>query len=178
LQGCDFYDVTRQERTGFRFARLCPTQSYARKNIGYLIAMAEGASRIVETDDDNISRVSFWDERSLEIEAPRLANGGWVNVYRYFSELMTWPRGLPAHCSFRMTDIWRSFVAQRIAWENGWSVLFHEATVRQDRNAHDLMRDFQDEVSGYLHNRAIVEALSHLSPTWARPARAEPASVL
>ena len=28
---------------------------------------------------------------------------------------------LPAYCSFRMTDIWRSFVAQRICWENGWS---------------------------------------------------------
>jgi len=27
---------------------------------------------------------------------------------------------LPSFCSFRMTDIWRSFVAQRIAWENGW----------------------------------------------------------
>ena len=47
-----------------------------------------------------------------------------------------WPEAyplmyLPAYCSFRMTDIWRSFVAQRIAWVNGWSVLFHEATVRQ-----------------------------------------------
>src|SRR5262249_42174164 len=31
---------------------------------------------------------------------------------------------LPAFCSFRMTDIWRSFVAQRIAWENQWRVLF------------------------------------------------------
>ena len=57
---------------------------------------------------------------------------------------------LPAYCSFRMTDIWRSFVAQRIAWENGWSVLFREATVRQRRNPHDLMRDFRDEVPGYV----------------------------
>ncbi|MBV5271274.1 MAG: DUF288 domain-containing protein, partial [Afipia sp.] len=29
---------------------------------------------------------------------------------------------LPSFCSFRMTDIWRSFVAQRIAWENGWHI--------------------------------------------------------
>ena len=36
---------------------------------------------------------------------------------------------LPAYCSFRMTDIWRSFVAQRIAWENGWRLLFHEPTI-------------------------------------------------
>jgi hypothetical protein len=36
---------------------------------------------------------------------------------------------LPSYCSFRMTDIWRSFVAQRIAWENGWAVLFKSPDV-------------------------------------------------
>jgi STELLO glycosyltransferase-like protein len=70
---------------------------------------------------------------------------------------------LPAYCSFRMTDIWRSFVAQRIAWCNGWSVLFHEATVSQDRNEHSLIRDFAQEIPGYLHNRTIGEALDRLS---------------
>jgi hypothetical protein len=69
---------------------------------------------------------------------------------------------LPAYCSFRMTDIWRSFVAQRVAWEQGWSVLFHEPTVRQERNEHNLMRDFRDEVPGYLHNDSIREALAAL----------------
>jgi hypothetical protein len=78
-----------------------------------------------------------------------------------------WPEAfplmyLPAYCSFRMTDIWRSFVAQRIAWENGWSILFHEATVWQERNDHNLMRDFRDEVPGYLNNRAIAETLGAL----------------
>ena len=73
---------------------------------------------------------------------------------------------LPAHCSFRMTDIWRGFVAQRIAWENGWSILFHEPTVWQDRNEHNLMRDFEDEIPGYLLNRKIAEKLAklHLVP--------------
>lgn len=69
---------------------------------------------------------------------------------------------LPTYCSFRMTDIWRSFVAQRIAWENGWGVLFHEPTMRQERNEHNLMKDFEDEVVGYLKNKDICEALSSL----------------
>jgi hypothetical protein len=69
---------------------------------------------------------------------------------------------LPATCSFRMTDIWRSFVAQRLAWANGWGVLFHEATLRQDRNKHDLAKDFSDEVRGYLDNRTICAALEAL----------------
>jgi hypothetical protein len=61
-----------------------------------------------------------------------------------------------------MTDIWRSFVAQRIAHVNGWAVLFHKSTVYQERNEHDLMRDFADEVPGYLHNEAIRKALDAL----------------
>jgi hypothetical protein len=62
-----------------------------------------------------------------------------------------------------MTDIWRSFVAQRIAWGNGWSILFQSPTVYQERNEHNLMRDFADEVPGFLHNdriRRILESLS------------------
>ena len=61
-----------------------------------------------------------------------------------------------------MTDIWRSFIAQRIAWENNWHVLFHAPTVWQERNAHNLMRDFADEIPGYLHNRSIGDALERL----------------
>ncbi|MDX6767781.1 MAG: STELLO glycosyltransferase family protein [Candidatus Methylacidiphilales bacterium] len=69
---------------------------------------------------------------------------------------------LPAHCSFRMTDIWRSFVAQRILWTCGWGLSFHSATVWQERNEHSLIVDFRDEVPGYLHNRHIAEALERL----------------
>lgn len=66
---------------------------------------------------------------------------------------------LPAFCSFRMTDIWRSFVAQRVMHEMGHGVLFHGPTVWQERNEHDLQRDFNDEVPGYLHNARMREEL-------------------
>jgi len=69
---------------------------------------------------------------------------------------------LPSYCSFRMTDIWRGFVAQRILAANDWAMTFHQATVVQDRNEHDLMRDFADEISGYLNNERIVTALAAL----------------
>jgi len=62
---------------------------------------------------------------------------------------------LPSKCSFRMTDIWRSFIAQRCLWELGEGVVFHAATVFQERNVHDLLRDFADEVPGYLLNDKI-----------------------
>jgi hypothetical protein len=70
---------------------------------------------------------------------------------------------LPSYCSFRMTDIWRSFIAQRICWENDFSILFHEATVWQERNYHDLLKDFTDEIPGYVNNNEIVKKLESLN---------------
>lgn len=69
---------------------------------------------------------------------------------------------LPTYCSFRMTDIWRSFVAQRILWTNNWSLIFHKPTVYQERNEHNILLDFKDEISGYLNNNQIVKTLEAL----------------
>jgi hypothetical protein len=66
---------------------------------------------------------------------------------------------LPSKCTFRMTDIWRSFVAQRCLWETGGGVIFHSPTVYQERNEHNLLRDFEDEVPGYRLNDKIRLAL-------------------
>jgi hypothetical protein len=244
LDGCRFYGLAEQRELTFEFARRCPTRHYARKNIGYLAALKDGATVIVETDDDNFPEAQFWEKRERKRQANVLTKAGWVNVYRYFTEANIWPRGLPlehiqasipafeglaqdeidcpvqqglanenpdvdaiyrlvlplpqnfrrdrrvalasgswcpfnsqnttwwrdafpllylpAYCSFRMTDIWRSFIAQRIAWANDWAVLFHEPTVWQERNEHNLMRDFKDEVPGYLNNSAICDALGKL----------------
>ena len=66
---------------------------------------------------------------------------------------------LPSHVSFRMTDIWRSFIAQRCLWELGHGVVFHGPEVFQDRNPHNLLRDFEQEVPGYLGNERIRDLL-------------------
>ncbi len=244
LDGCRFLSLQQQSELSFTTAALTPKRHYARKNIGYLLAIAEGAQVLVETDDDNFPLPSFWGERRRTLTAPTVMNAGWVNAYRYFSDANIWPRGLPldavnasipdfrslpisetdcpiqqgladenpdvdaiyrlllplpmnfrkdrrvvlgygswcpfnsqnttwfreafpllylpAFCSFRMTDIWRSFVAQRIAWECDWQVLFHEPTVYQKRNDHNLMRDFEEEVPGYLQNRNIAGILDRV----------------
>ena len=244
LEGCRFLDIAAQLATGLTFATACPTRHYARKNVGYLVAIRDGARVIIETDDDNWPTEAFFAPRRRQVKARALEQAGWANLYRYFTESTIWPRGfpldaihdplppyetlasreldcpiqqgladenpdvdavyrlvlplpqrflreravalgrgawcpfnsqntawwpdafpllyLPSYCSFRMTDIWRSLVAARIAAENGWWILFHEATVWQERNEHNLMRDFADEVPGYLHNRSIATTLASL----------------
>ena len=69
---------------------------------------------------------------------------------------------LPSCCSFRMTDIWRSFIAQSYLLRNGYGISFHSPTVFQDRNAHNLMKDFEDEVPGYLNNEEIMQKLDNI----------------
>jgi len=66
---------------------------------------------------------------------------------------------IPSHCSFRMCDIWKSFVAQRCLWALGLGVVFHAPEVVQARNPHDLMRDFCDELPGYQQNRKLARTL-------------------
>jgi hypothetical protein len=69
---------------------------------------------------------------------------------------------IPSYCSFRMCDIWKSFVAQRCLWAMGLGIVFHSPEVIQDRNPHDLSRDFHDELPGYASNRRIAEILDGL----------------
>lgn len=245
LDGCDFWSLERQLTLPFELAKITPTRHYSRKNLGYLLAIQNGSTEIVETDDDNFPKPEFWKNKIRENKSFLFENTGWVNVYRYFTKTFIWPRGfplenlqqattelsslknipvccpiqqgladenpdvdaiyrltyplpvnfeidtslalgrnawspfnsqntywfkeafalmyLPSYCSFRMTDIWRSYVAQRIAWECGWSILYHSPTVWQERNDHNLMKDFEDEISGYSNNFKIAEALQNLN---------------
>jgi hypothetical protein len=69
---------------------------------------------------------------------------------------------LPSFVSFRMTDIWRSYVAQRCLWAMGHGLVFHGPEVFQERNPHNLLRDFEQEIPGYLGNDRIRETLEKL----------------
>jgi hypothetical protein len=69
---------------------------------------------------------------------------------------------LPSNVSFRMTDIWRSFVAQVCLWAMDSHVAYHGRGVYQERNEHDLHRDFMQEVIGYERNDAIFSSLLKL----------------
>jgi hypothetical protein len=72
---------------------------------------------------------------------------------------------LPSTCTFRLTDILRGFVAWRILQDRNETVSFHTPIVRQDRNEHDLLRDFGDETELYLHSDNLVSDLVELNLT-------------
>ena len=245
LDGAEFLSLGQQLDSGYRLAASLPTGHYARKNLGYLLAIEGGAACIAETDDDNLPLAAFWQHREAEVAARMLSRVGWHNPYRHFSDAMVWPRGLPleavheaaaaatqpveigrAHCpvqqelangdtdvdavyrltrgelvafedrgplilgerawtpfnsqsthwwdevfellylpsfcTFRMTDIWRSFVAQACLWPCGWRLAYRGPTMVQERNPHNLLRDFEAEVPGYLYNAEIIRRFEAL----------------
>lgn len=73
---------------------------------------------------------------------------------------------LPAYVTFRFTDILRGLVAQPIMWAHGYKLGFTEATVLQERNPHDYVKDFESEIPCYLHpNRVIAAVRGAIDPT-------------
>lgn len=237
----DFLSLARQREQFGGLAAAAPTGHYARKNFGYLYACRQGADAILEVDDDGLPLAGFPTTWSPTVHGRLVGGGDWANVYRWFTDRLIWPRGLPLdaihrrgdllaaatsrhcpvqqflvdddpdvdaiyrlvfpgadvtfdpaastvvldpgtwcpfnsqntywsadafallylpfHCTVRVTDIWRSLVAQRALWLAGHALAFHPATLRQARNPHDLVRDFVDEVPGYTQNRAVAACL-------------------
>ena len=51
--------IFRQKKTNLSLANNLPLNSYSRKNVGYLVAIMNGAKNIIETDDDNFPYKSF-----------------------------------------------------------------------------------------------------------------------
>jgi hypothetical protein len=235
-----FLSLTEQCALDYKLSAMLPENHYARKNLGYLLAMTRGAEVIFDTDDDNAPMAS-WTRREEVVPAQLCTQSGWVNAYQWFTREYVWPRGfplgrirageeplqlgliekvkapvqqglangspdvdavwrltlekdiifqdrvsvmlqegawcpfnsqctwwfpqafpllyLPSFVSFRMTDIWRSFIAQRCLWEMRLGVVFHGPEMVQDRNPHNLLRDFEQEIPGYLGNAHLCDTL-------------------
>jgi len=236
-----FLSLEDQLRLPFATARRCPRNHYARKNIGYLYALAHGASVLYETDDDNVPCADwafppFMCRHVVECKAP------FFNVYAHFSTNNVWPRGfpldealarpgydvvvrkvsigvwqglvegepdvdaiyrlvvnekvrferkrsvaltsgcfcpfnsqntlwaretvpcayLPSTVSFRFTDILRGYIAQAIMWGAGLRLGFTGPSVLQQRNAHDLLNDFRQEVECYLQVKKVADHLRRM----------------
>jgi hypothetical protein len=129
----------------------------------------------LDPDVDAVYRLVLNQEVTFQQRGPiALEKGCWTpfNSQNTVFYLQAFPLlYLPCHVSFRMTDIWRSFVIQQALWIFDKRVAFLPATVKQVRNAHNLMKDFYDEVPGYLQNKKIVQLLSECASTIAPTAK-------
>ena len=237
-----YFNLNNQKKLSFQFAKKCPENNYARKNIGYLISIRNQANIIVETDDDNSPKNNFFTKKSLKHSVSEIKNRSWINIYDLFLKKkdFIWPRGLPLKqinrnkivlrkkilrnfylqqgvcernpdvdaiyrllnksiniffkknlkvslgnslstfnsqntiwfkpvfpllylpvtCTMRCSDIWRSLIALAILRNDDKKILFFGTTMYQERNYHNLIDDFEQEIPMYLNNQNIFNVLS------------------
>ncbi|KAK6051206.1 hypothetical protein COOONC_11289 [Cooperia oncophora] len=74
---------------------------------------------------------------------------------------------LPTTVTFRTTDIWRSYIAQKLLHMIGETVAFYPPNAVQYRNAHDYLADFEDERDVYLKSGKLIEFLDEWNCTHA-----------
>ena len=244
LKNCDFFNIEKQKELKFKITKKLPYNHYARKNIGYLIAMENKCEEVYETDDDNFPYENFFTEKKFIQETNVLENKELINIYSFFTEKNIWPRGfpiehilnekykapkklkskkvftpilqsladknpdvdaiyrlvkklpvyfkknesitllntyspfnsqgtiwnkkafpllyIPSYCSFRECDIWRGLIAAKICFEFKWGINFFSPCIYQERNEHNLLNDFKQEIGFYLNSGQVIAELKKL----------------
>ena len=122
-----------------------------------------------DPDVDAVYRLVFDQPVVFDERAPVVLGRGVVCPFNsqntFFSKAAFPLMYLPSFVTFRFTDILRGLVAQPLLWENDLHLAFGPATVRQDRNPHDYLVDFADEIPMYLHTEAAFEATAAIART-------------
>lgn len=75
-----------------------------------------------------------------------------------------WGLYIPSYVPFRVCDIWRGYIAQRLLWEIEGVLCFTPPSAIQERNPHNLMHDFLDEQLLYLKTEAFIDFLMNWKP--------------
>ena len=113
-----------------------------------------------DPDIDAIGRLLFPKQVQFANEPPIVLGPGVCPTNSQATIWMSWVLPmlyLPSTVTFRMTDIWRGLIAQPAILELGGNTVFGKLGFRQVRNEHDLIRDFESEVSGHLHSEEVLE---------------------
>ena len=94
----NFYNLKSQKSLEFSLNKSLPLNSYSRKNIGYLVAMQNNSKIILETDDDNFPKNTFFYNLELQKKLRLLSGPKWINIFKISQKKYKdtiWPRGFP-----------------------------------------------------------------------------------
>lgn len=126
-------------------------------NVGIWQGLADG-----DPDVDAIYRLTdntpcFFDKN----KAPIILNSGTICPFNSqntaFRKELFALFYLPSTVTFRYTDILRGLVAQPLMWSEGFKLGFTTATVVQERNIHNYLKDFESEIPCYLFAEKVIE---------------------
>lgn len=239
--GCVLLTLEDQRQLGYKTYDYIPFNHYARKNIGYLYAISQGAEVIYDTDDDNIPLNGDLNYLPSTYSGLMIKTKNFFcNIYSHFGQPTVWPRGfpienvlnssvsetvfighypliqqalvngdpdvdaifrltrnlninfsnqpsslslspqtmcpfnsqstffhkdafwgllIPVSTKFRVCDIWRGYITQRLLWDIEGSLAFLPPQAIQERNDHNLLIDFIDELDLYIKSKKLAMSL-------------------
>ena len=138
--------------------QLLPRRDYSTRSREMVRADVQADFWNGDPDIDAICRMQFapdcdFDDAAFPIAANVMSPFNSQNIFldaRWLEDYFLCPQ------VGRMDDIWASYYLQA----RGARLVFGKASVVQERNPHDLVRDMKAEYLGYENNLALVEALA------------------
>jgi hypothetical protein len=138
--------------------QLLPKRRYDKKSLKEVTADVQADFWNGDPDIDAVCRMEHAPECKFTPDRFPIAS----NKMSPFNSQNTFLRGAMLADYFlfphvgRMDDIWAAYYVQA----RGFRVVYNKASVYQQRNVHDLVRDMKQEYIGYENNLQIVEALA------------------
>jgi hypothetical protein len=146
------------------YLTLDDTEHLSTPQIGVLQSLANH-----EPDVDSIFRLTG--ELPVEFSDTPKARGlppGMMTPFNaqatLFAERCLWGLLLPASVHGRVSDIWRSYIMQRLMWDVGQAVAFASPFVVQYRNAHNYMADLSAEQDLFSKAGELIKLLLAWKP--------------
>lgn len=130
------------------------------KNIGIVQSLADH-----DADVDAILRLTShhypmtFKKRPFVLEIPRGNFAPFNAQATLFAQSSFWALLLPISVHGRVSDIWRSFIAQTLLKLTGDTLAFSSPWVDQIRTSHDILADFDSEIPLYVQSLELVNYL-------------------
>ncbi|NET31325.1 MAG: DUF288 domain-containing protein [Cyanothece sp. SIO1E1] len=153
---------------GFPLTKVCKAVASAQNSsISRISAPIQQGLADLEPDVDAIYRLTVGKQIKFSKKNPLFMRPG---VYCPFNSQNTlWYTEafqylfLPASVPSRVTDIWRGYIAQHFLYQEDHGVLFCNPNVYQERNFHNLLHDFAEEIELYTQAENLIKCLEDYS---------------
>ncbi|PAV64696.1 hypothetical protein WR25_17882 isoform H [Diploscapter pachys] len=140
--------------------RLCEVQKRAAVQQG-LVDMDPDVDAIFRLLHANPTKVSseHFNRHAPPIILGQKTYSPWNSQNTLFHRNAFFTMFLPTTVSFRTTDIWRSYFSQKLLHLIDEYVAFYPVNAVQIRNAHNYLKDFEDEQEVYLKSGELLKFL-------------------
>jgi len=100
-----------------------------------------------------------FDETSPSVQYPIYKMAPYNSQNTLFTYEAFWSLYMPKSVTFRLTDIWRSYWAQRLMWLINGTVSFYGPNAHQSKNSHSNLKDLNEEKEMHLKTENLVKFL-------------------